>query len=616
MSTAGVELAQTTSALAAAGREARAAWTSRETLWLGALVAALLAPAVLPLSGRMPDLAAFVYLVLAAVGLSYAAGMAGIPSLGQGAFVGIGAFAEALLRAKAGWPLLPSLAIAILAAAVAGGLTALATGRLRGAFVAVSTWILTWIVALILSSFPGISGGAQGLVLPEAEVLGIALTPTVHYLLGVVLVALGVIAYAILAHRGPGLGLAAARSDPSAARALAVPATRLRFGAFTIAAAVGGLAGALGVELVQVADPGAYGPFLSFELFVAVILGGALSPLGAVAGMVLLSGISHAADEIGSWLDVAPGRLDLMVTGYVLLVVLGLGGEGVLPALDGLWQRVRPWARRDRPRPPAVELGRVRTPADLSARGVSKRFGALVALDDLNLEVRPGAIHALIGPNGSGKTTALRIFSGSLPLEAGSVTLGGELLDGLPIRARALRGLVATQQTTAVFDDLTVLENALVGAGLRQPDAGALRTLFATPRARAAAREARRRALAALELVGLADDLDRPAAQLSALEQRLLMLASALATEPRVLLLDEPAAGASPTELERVAEVLTTLRANGFALLVIEHNLRFVRLVADHITVLSAGRVIASGTPEEVAREEAVRAAYLGRHGL
>jgi branched-chain amino acid transport system permease protein len=616
MSTVGAELAHTRRALAAAAGDARAAWSRRATLWLAAVLAALLAPAILPLSARMPDLAAFVYLVLAAVGLSYAAGLAGIPSLGQGAFVGIGAFTEALLRAKGEWPLLPSLGVAILAAAVAGGLTALATGRLRGAFVAVSTWILTWIVALVLTSFPSISGGAQGLVLPESSVLGVELTPTVHYELGVLLVALGVIAYAVLAPRSPGLGLAAARSHPFAARGLAVPAARLRFGAFTAAAAVGGLAGGLGVELAQVADPSSYGPTLSFELFVAVILGGARAPLGAVAGMVLLSAVAHLADDIGGLLDVPPGRLDLMITGYVLLVVLALGGEGLIPAAETLWQRVRPVRPGKRPRPRGGELGEVPSPAELTARGVSKRFGALVALDDLDLELRPGAIHALIGPNGSGKTTALRVLSGSLPLESGTVALGGELLDGMPIRDRALLGVVATQQTTAVFGELTVLENALVGAGLRQRHGGALRTLFATPKARASDRSARERAVAALELVGLVDDLDRPAAQLSALEQRLLMLASVLATEPRVLLLDEPAAGSSPVELERVADVLRRLRGNGFALLVIEHNLRFVRLVADRITVLSAGRVIASGSLAEVSREEAVRAAYLGRQGL
>ena len=160
---------QTARALAAAGRDIRAGWTLRTTLTVLAIAAALIAPSVLPLSGRMPDLAAFVYLAVAAVGLAYAVGLAGIPSLGQGAFLGVGAFAEAIARAKGGWPLLPSLLLAVVAATAAGVLTGLATGRLRGAFVAASTWILSWIVALALMSFPGISGGAQGLVLPEAN---------------------------------------------------------------------------------------------------------------------------------------------------------------------------------------------------------------------------------------------------------------------------------------------------------------------------------------------------------------------------------------------------------------------------------------------------------------
>ncbi len=614
MNGAAATLAQTRHALAEATRDVRSAWGRRETLWLTAAVLALLAPAILPLSGRMPDLASWVYLVLAAVGLSYVAGLAGIPSLGQGAFVGIGAFTEAIARAKGGWPVLPSLALAILATVVAGMLTALATGRLRGAFTAAATWILTWIVALALTSFPGISGGSQGLVLPRASVLGVELTPTVHYEVGVILVVLAVLAYAVLARRGPGLALAAARDDPGAASALGVPVARLRFAAFAAAAAVGGLAGALGVELVQVADPTSYDALLSFELFVAVILGGARSPFGAVVGMVVLAGVSQAADQIGAALDVPPGRLDMMVTGYVLLVALGLGGEGLIPAVLGR----RPRAARTGVAARPVQVAPARSPdaAELTASGVSKHFGNLVALDDLDLEAAPGSIHALIGPNGSGKTTALRILAGALPQESGTVTLGGERLDGLTLRERALQGVVATQQTTAVFGDLTVLENALVGAGLRRRHGGALRTLLATPKARAEARAARERAAAALALVGLAGELDRRAAELSALEQRLLMLASAFATEPRVLLLDEPAAGASPAELDRVAELLADLRGSGFALLLIEHNLRFVRLVADRVTVLSAGQVIASGAVADVAANEAVRAAYFGRQGL
>src|SRR4029453_1785829 len=167
MSAASGVFDDTRAELAAAVRDARAAWSWTTTLWLLAFVAALVAPAVLPLSGRMPDLASFVYLALAAVGLSYAVGLAGIPSLGQGAFLGIAAFTEATLRAKGGWPLLPSILLSVIAALAAGVLTGLGTGRLPGAFFPVSTRVLRWVVLLALTSFPGLSGGAQGLVLPE-----------------------------------------------------------------------------------------------------------------------------------------------------------------------------------------------------------------------------------------------------------------------------------------------------------------------------------------------------------------------------------------------------------------------------------------------------------------
>src|SRR3954452_4053678 len=173
-------LGRTRLELAAAAGEARASWRWTASLWMLAFAAAALVPLALP-GGRMADLAGFVYLALAAVGLGYAVGLAGISSLGQGAFLGIGASPEALLRAKAEWPPLPSLLVAVGATAAVGVLTGIATGRLRSAFVAVSTWILSWIVLLLLTSFPGISGGAQGLVLPEASVVGHTTESTHHY---------------------------------------------------------------------------------------------------------------------------------------------------------------------------------------------------------------------------------------------------------------------------------------------------------------------------------------------------------------------------------------------------------------------------------------------------
>jgi branched-chain amino acid transport system ATP-binding protein/branched-chain amino acid transport system permease protein len=613
MSATPAALGQTRSALTAAARELRASWSPTATLWAVLFAGALLAPAVLP-EGRLVDLAGFVYLALAAVGLGYAVGLAGIPSLGQGAFFAIGAFTEAIARSKGGVPLLPSLLLAVLVTAACGVLTGLATGRLRGAFVAVSTWILSWIVLILLTSFPGISGGAQGLVMPEARVLGQTLTPTAHYVLGLTLLGLALLAFAVLARRGPGLALAAGRDQVGAALGLGVRVARLRLGAFTASATIAGLAGALSVELSQVADASAYGPVLSFELFVAVILGGARFALGPVVGLAVIAGFSNAAEEIGAARGLPPGRLEEMLTGYGMLLVLGLGGAGLLPFAGAWWRRVRPHSERARAAPSTLDA--VDGPAPLAANGVSKRFGSLEALSRLELEVAPGTVHALIGPNGSGKTTALKVIAGQLVADDGSINLGEEDLTGLPEAERADRGVVGTQQTTAVFPDLTVLENALVGAGLRRRSAGPFRTFFRTPRARTDERLAEERALAALAFVGLGRDLDRPASELTAHEQRLLMIASALATEPRVLLLDEPAAGASAAELERLADLLRTLRDRGLALLVIEHNLRFVRRVADLVTVLEAGRRIATGTLAEVAADEAVRTAYLGRQSL
>ena len=443
---------------------------------------------------------------------------------------------------------------------------------------------------------------------------GRTVTPTAHYVLGVTLLALAVLALAVIAPRAPGLGLAAARDQRRAAAGLGVPVARARLGVFTASAVIAGVAGALGVELVQVADASSYGPGVSFKLFVAVILGGARLPLGPIVGLLVISAFSNAAEQIGGLRGLPPGRLEEMLTGYGMLLVLGLGGAGLLPAARGWWRARIPPRHVPRPSPPARELPRVEAPEPLRARGLTKSFGSLLALDRVDLEVAPGRVHALIGPNGSGKTTALKALVGELVPEEGTVRVNGTELAGPP-RARVLQGVVGTQQATAVFPELTALQNALVGAGLRLEHDGPFRTVFRTPKARADERLAEQKALGSLELVGLHDP-DRPASELTAHEQRLLMLASALATEPRVLLLDEPAAGGSAAELDRLAVLLHELRDSGLALLVIEHNLRFVRRVADEVTVLEAGRRIASGTLAQVASDDAVKMAYLGRQKL
>jgi ABC-type branched-subunit amino acid transport system ATPase component len=236
----------------------------------------------------------------------------------------------------------------------------------------------------------------------------------------------------------------------------------------------------------------------------------------------------------------------------------------------------------------------------------------VVAAEDLSITMEPGSIHAVIGPNGSGKTTLLRLLAGTMQADAGTIVLDGRDVTGLPTSERVRLGIVRTLPSTIVFGDLTALEHVMTGSLVRGRRAGLIRALFKTPAARAEESALRARAEAVLALAGLSGEAKIPAGELSGAEQRLLMLATAFAASPRVLLIDEPSAGMSAPAVARLLMVLRRFAASGTTLVVVEHNLRLVRSLADRVTVLDAGRVIAVGSPDEVAADAAVRQAYLG----
>jgi branched-chain amino acid transport system permease protein len=603
---------RTTAALSAALRESRAGWTRLHTAAAVLVALAALLPLVAPDWVHVDGVALALYLALAATGLWIALGLAGMPSLGQGAFLGIGAFTEGLLAAKAGWPALPATLAGVAAASVAGVITGIGVVRLRPVFIAVTTWILTWTVFLFLLAFPSVSGGAQGIVVP------LTLSPAEHYELALGLLVLAVLAAASLAGGPVGIDLRATRERPGAAAALGVATARLRLGAFVASAAIGGLAGALSVQLVGVADASDYGPFLSFRLFVAVLIGGVASALGPAVGVAALAVVTGLAGVLSALEGVARERFDPMLAALLLLAVLALGGDGIVPAV---LQRLRRGIERPEREPGVLAAaGAPRTPSSgeplLVARDLTKRFGALAAVDRVSLDVAPGEICALIGPNGSGKTTVLRLLGGTLPPDGGSVVVGGDDVTLDAPREHALRGVVRTLQSTAAFADLTALENVLVGGGLRREHGRALQSVAATPLARAETAARRVAARAVLEDVGLGWAAGVRASELSGPEQRLLGVAAALATRPRVLLLDEPSAGSSLEDVQRLGSLLSRIRDGGVAILLVEHNLRLVRSIADRVVVMAAGTVIASGSPAAVAADDEVRAAYLGRQAL
>jgi ABC-type branched-subunit amino acid transport system ATPase component len=290
--------------------------------------------------------------------------------------------------------------------------------------------------------------------------------------------------------------------------------------------------------------------------------------------------------------------------------------HGLVGAIEGGWKRLR--ARlglSNIPPAPVLEGARAAIPpvagVVLSVRTVEKRFGGVAALAGVSLEVAAGATHAIVGPNGSGKTTLLNMISGFYPVDGGEILIDGKSVVGLASHRIARNGVGRTFQTPRMLPDLSVLDNALLGAFPAERQ-GAAAAALALPRARREQRASLADAMRYLEFVGLAERAMEPAGELPHGQQRLAEIARALVGRPRLLLLDEPAAGLSLAELDRLAELVAAIGSLGTTVVIVEHHLELVANICRSVTVLERGAVLASGTPAEVFSHEEVVAAYMG----
>lgn len=577
----------------------------------------------------MTTFATDLYLLVAAFGLALPVSYAGLPVLGQGAFVAVGAFGTLLLAAH-GAPLLIAVITAVVIAAAAGYLVGYAATRLAGAALALGTWGIAWLAYVVLVQFPRVSGGSQGLTHTAparlvSPALGVTLTldPWVHALAaGSVCVAAALVLRQ--AATGPwGLDWAALRTGPVLADSLGVPVQRRRRALLAASGALGALGGAGTAILVGVAAPADYSPLLSLQLFVAVLIGGIATWWGPIVGVALLAALPSTSDNLASALGVDPLRVRAVLTAGLLVVALVLRRPAadfvrrLSARLPAPWLA---WLAGPRQHPVAdagTDTSKLVYPAGtplLSLSGVAVHYDGVTALDGVDIDVRAREVHALVGPNGSGKSTVLRVATGVVAPAIGAVTLGD--VPAPPPGAAAPRvgkGVVRTVQRTALLGALTADVQAAVGARVQERLGFAgLRHLFATPAARRAARDRQQITVAALASADLRHAAGVPADRLDAADQRLLQVARAVATGAPALLLDEPAAGMSATDRQRLARTLRTLADDGYGVLFVEHDMALVGAVADRVTVLDAGRVIATGTFAEIQQDAAVRTAYLG----
>jgi len=542
-----------------------------------------------------------------AIGLVLLTGIIGMVSLGQAAFAGLGAYASGY--AALNWGLNPwlTLPIALLAAAVPAALIGALTLRMSGQFLVLAT--LAWGISFFyLAGALPMFGGQNGLSgIPSLGVGGMVLgTDRGMYL--VILAGLAIVAWMSLNLLESNFGriIRTIRYGAAIGESAGANIFLLRLTVFIIAATFAGFAGWLYTFTLQFLDPGAFSLDNGIQYLFMAVIGGVSSIWGGVIGAAAYS----LADRfLSGYLQQFFGQsfnVSSIFFGVVMLVLMQTARGGLWPFVSVFLvparQNFTPLAPVERPNvPPAGAVLRV--------ANVVKKFQGLVAVNDLSFEVEAGEILALIGPNGAGKSTIFNLIAGLLKTSSGKIEFLGQDITGWRSRKIARLGLGRTFQHVRLVPTMTVLENVAVG-GYARHRAPLWKTLMRLNR------DGERRALGQaayqLERVGLLHRQGERAANLSLGEQRILEIARALNGNPLLLLLDEPAAGLRFNEKQQLAALLIALRQEGMTVLLVEHDMAFIRQVADRVVVVQYGEKLAQGSIAEIQRNQAVREAYLG----
>jgi branched-chain amino acid transport system ATP-binding protein len=532
------------------------------------------------------------------VGLNVLLGLCGQISLGHVAFYAIGAYVVGILTTKTAVGFWVALPLAAAAAGVAGALLAVPALRVRGPYLAMVTIAFGFIVEQGAVEWSDVTGGWNGLIgIPTPSLAGHSFAEREIAVFVALFTALAIWLFSRLAASRWGKAMRAVRDAEVASQSIGIDPTVIRTVAFAISAAVAGFAGAIFAAMSEFISPESFPFFQSILFLLVVMIGGADRVLGPLIGALIVV----LVPELLAWL----AQYRLLFVGLLLFVVLRVAPDGFVGFigrfLKGPDKGRPPEAKRDVAAMLAAAGGR----GSLAARDLSVSFGGVKAVLDLSFTAEPGRITSIIGPNGAGKSTILNLACGFYRPDRGSITLAGRELAGLPSHSVARAGVARTYQTTQLFGQMSVIDNVLVALSCGRLAVGELLAPDRDPE-RAALGES------LLAFVGYAGPLDRLAGSLAHVDKRLVEIARALAITPSVLALDEPAAGLDSGDTRRLGELLCKVAAAGITVLLVEHDMKLVMTVSDHVVVLDAGQKIAEGPPVDVARDPLVLKAYLG----